>query len=78
MVWLAARGAVGAARSLFTGRKFLRSVLVSGYKHRLDKPGVDEILADQDLDAKSRSEELDIDQMLSLCDAIRAKLAADA
>ena len=59
-------------------RKFLRSVLVSAYKHRLDKPGVDEILADQALDAKSRSEELDIDQMLSLCDAIRAKLAAGA
>ncbi len=69
----------GFARSMFMHRrKFLRSVLVSAYKHRLDKPGVDEILADQALDAKSRSEELDIDQMLSLCDAIRAKLAAGA
>ena len=67
------------ARSMFMHRrKFLRSVLVSGYKHRLDKPGVDEILADQGLDAKSRSEELDINQMLSLCDVIRTRLADDA
>ena len=67
------------ARSMFMHRrKFLRSVLVSAYKHRLDKPGVDEILADQSLDAKSRSEELDINQMLSLCDVIRTRLADDA
>ena len=66
------------ARSIFQHRrKFLRSVLVSAYKHRLDKPGVDDILANQSLDGKSRSEELDIDQMLSLCDAIRVRLASD-
>ncbi len=60
----------------FHRRKFLRSVIVAAYKGRLEKPAVDEIMASQGLGANSRAEELTVEQMLALCEAIRQRLAA--
>lgn len=58
----------------FHRRKFLRSELVSAFKRQLDKPAVDEILAQQGLSGNSRAEELDVDAMLALCEAVRMRL----
>jgi 16S rRNA (adenine1518-N6/adenine1519-N6)-dimethyltransferase len=53
-------------------RKFLRSELCSVVKDRLGKPEVDAILAQLHLDGTVRAESLDVETMLSLCDAVRA------
>jgi len=58
----------------FHRRKFMRSELLSAFKQRLDKPAVDRILAAQRLDPEIRAEQLDVDTMLSLCEAVRAQL----
>ncbi|MBN2218129.1 MAG: ribosomal RNA small subunit methyltransferase A [Pirellulales bacterium] len=58
----------------FHRRKFLRSVLVSAVKDRLDKPAVDEILQRLGLDGTLRAEQLDVATMLSLADAVHAQL----
>ena len=60
----------------FHRRKFLRSVLVSALKNRLEKPDVDRILAAEGLDGTLRAEVLDVDAMLSLCEAVRAEWGA--
>lgn len=60
----------------FHRRKFLRSVILAAYKGRLEKPAVDEIMASQALGPSSRAEELTVEQMLALCEAIRQRLAA--
>jgi 16S rRNA (adenine1518-N6/adenine1519-N6)-dimethyltransferase len=52
-------------------RKFLRSELVSATKGRLDKAGVDAVLAQLDLDGTVRAESLGVDAMLALCEAVR-------
>lgn len=63
-------------RSLFFHRrKFLRSVVHSAFKDRLDKPAVDELLAGLGFDENSRAEELDVPAMLRLTDALRERLA---
>ena len=56
----------------FHRRKFLRSELLSAFKGELDKPAVDEILRQQDLQPTCRSEELDVTAMLELFQAVRA------
>ena len=62
-------------RSLFLHRrKFLRSVLVSALKGRLDKPQVDEVLAEVQLAPDARAEQLDIATMLRLCEAVRGRV----
>ncbi|HMO13376.1 MAG TPA: 16S rRNA (adenine(1518)-N(6)/adenine(1519)-N(6))-dimethyltransferase RsmA [Pirellulaceae bacterium] len=62
-------------RSLFFHRrKYLRSVLVSGFKEQLEKPDVDEVMQQMGLGAMSRAEELSIDQIQTLCTAFRDKL----
>jgi 16S rRNA (adenine1518-N6/adenine1519-N6)-dimethyltransferase len=53
-------------------RKFLRSQLLSAAKDRLDKPGVDRVLAAAGLRAQQRAEELDVDTLLGLCEAVRS------
>jgi 16S rRNA (adenine1518-N6/adenine1519-N6)-dimethyltransferase len=53
-------------------RKFLRSELLSVVKGRLDKPAVDALLAGMNLAGTARAEELDVDTMLALCEAVRA------
>lgn len=64
-------------RSIFLHRrKFLRSELLSAYKNQLDKPQVDAILADRGLGADARAEQLGVDEMLALAEAVRQKLAS--
>jgi len=58
----------------FHRRKFLRSEVLSATKKRLDKPQVDAILARLGLDGTQRAERLDVEQMLRLCEAVRAEL----
>lgn len=58
----------------FHRRKFLRSVVLSAFKNQLDKPAVDEVLANLQLGSDARAEQLDVDTMLVLCDLLRAKL----
>lgn len=59
-------------RSIFLHRrKFLRSALVSAVKPDLDKQQVDGILADLQLDASVRAEQLNPTQMIELYDAVR-------
>jgi 16S rRNA (adenine1518-N6/adenine1519-N6)-dimethyltransferase len=58
----------------FHRRKFLRSVILSAYKDRITKPQVDEVLAEMGLPHEIRAENLDVDIMLTLCEAVRAKL----
>ncbi len=52
-------------------RKFLRSELLGACKDRLDKAGVDRILARLGLDGTQRAERLDPEAMLALCEAVR-------
>lgn len=62
-------------RSMFLHRrKFLRSELLSACKNRLDKPQVDAIMARMELGADARAEQLSVEQMLGLSEAVRAEL----
>jgi 16S rRNA (adenine1518-N6/adenine1519-N6)-dimethyltransferase len=64
-------------RSLFQHRrKFLRSGLVSAYKHVLGKEVIDTILAQLALSAEARAEQLDVSQLLLLGETVRAAVAA--
>ncbi len=56
-------------------RKFLRSVLISAVKDRLEKPVVDEILAATGIAPDCRSEQLSPAEMLRLCEAVRGRIA---
>jgi 16S rRNA (adenine1518-N6/adenine1519-N6)-dimethyltransferase len=59
-------------RSLFFHRrKFLRSVLLSVWKGRLDKPEVDAILAECGLAPELRAEQLSVETILQLSRAVR-------
>jgi len=62
----------------FHRRKFLRSELASAYKGRLDKNDADQVMASLDLGPTTRAEELSVDRLLELCEAVRARLNADA
>jgi 16S rRNA (adenine1518-N6/adenine1519-N6)-dimethyltransferase len=60
-------------RSLFLHRrKFLRSQVLCAAQDRLDKPGVDRVLAAAGLRAEQRAEELGVDTLLALAEAVRA------
>jgi len=62
-------------RSLFFHRrKFLRSVLHSALKDRLDKPAIDEILAQTGLSPECRADQLTVETILGLSEAARAML----
>ena len=59
-------------RSLFFHRrKFLRSNVISAMKNRLDKPQVDEILQSLGHGETSRAEELTVEQIQLLVEALR-------
>jgi 16S rRNA (adenine1518-N6/adenine1519-N6)-dimethyltransferase len=59
-------------RSLFFHRrKFLRSVLISAYKERLDKPAVDSILTKHGFGPTARAEELPVTTIQALCESFR-------
>jgi 16S rRNA (adenine1518-N6/adenine1519-N6)-dimethyltransferase len=64
-----------ARTMFFHRRKFLRSVILSGYKGRLNKPEVDAIMAELGFGGTTRAEQLDVPTMLRLCETIRARLA---
>jgi 16S rRNA (adenine1518-N6/adenine1519-N6)-dimethyltransferase len=58
----------------FHRRKFLRANLVSAFKDRLTKEELDAVSAQLELHGESRSEELDVQTMLALGEAVRQKL----
>lgn len=59
-------------RSLFFHRrKFLRSVLVSAFKDRLEKPDIDAIMAKHNFGPNTRAEELDVATIQALCETCR-------
>ena len=58
----------------FHRRKFLRSELLSAFKKRLGKPEVDAIFARLGLAPTTRSETLDVDTILGLCEVVRAEV----
>jgi 16S rRNA (adenine1518-N6/adenine1519-N6)-dimethyltransferase len=55
----------------FHRRKFLRSVVISALKGRLEKTQVDDVLASLGHGATARAEELSIEQLQELVEAIR-------
>ena len=58
----------------FHRRKFLRSELLSACKKRLDKPAVDEIMKERGLAPDARAEQLDVEAMIALCEAVRRRV----
>jgi 16S rRNA (adenine1518-N6/adenine1519-N6)-dimethyltransferase len=67
------------ARGLFRHRrKFLRSVLPSVYKGRLEKPDVDALLARHELPTSTRAEELDVATVLRLAEGVQQLLAENS
>jgi 16S rRNA (adenine1518-N6/adenine1519-N6)-dimethyltransferase len=58
----------------FHRRKFLRSELISAFKDQLEKPEVDQVMADLGLNPQSRAEELSVDQMLKLFERCQQQL----
>lgn len=62
-------------RTLFLHRrKSLRAAMLSGWKSALDKPAVDAILARVGLESSVRAEQLDVEALLRLSDALRAEV----
>ena len=62
----------------FHRRKFLRSVVISAFKNDLAKDEIDAILAEQGFDADARAEQLSVEAMIALCDAMRKRLRRDS
>jgi 16S rRNA (adenine1518-N6/adenine1519-N6)-dimethyltransferase len=60
----------------FHRRKFLRSVVTSAMKGRLEKAKIDEILANLGYDETARAEQLSVSQIRQLTDALRLAEAA--
>ena len=59
-------------RSLFFHRrKFLRSVVISAMKGRLEKVECDQVLAVLGHDANVRAEQLNVEQIQALAEALR-------
>lgn len=58
----------------FHRRKLLRNELLSAFKSELDKTAVDDIMRQQSLTDAARAEELDVDCMLALSEAVRQRL----
>lgn len=64
-------------RDLFTQRrKLLRGVLAQNYKGRLTKPVIDAILAELQLPAEARAEELEVDQLVALSNRLQQALVS--
>ena len=58
----------------FHRRKFMRSVAVAAFKGQLSKPQVDEVFAAAELRPDSRTEQLNVAELQSLCEQFRQKL----
>ncbi|MDB5343052.1 MAG: ribosomal small subunit methyltransferase [Schlesneria sp.] len=64
-------------RDLFTQRrKLLRGVLAQNYKGRLTKPVIDAILAELQLPAAARAEELEVDQLVALSNRLQRAIVS--
>ena len=61
----------------FHRRKFMRSVILSAFKKRLDKPTVDEVMSEMSLGADARSEQLGVEEMIQLGELLRARLPGE-
>ena len=62
-----------ARAMFFHRRKYLRSELLSAFKGQLDKPGVDDLLAELQFSPQTRAEELSVETLLDLCAAVRRR-----
>jgi 16S rRNA (adenine1518-N6/adenine1519-N6)-dimethyltransferase len=61
-------------RSLFFHRrKFLRSVLISAYKERLEKSDIDAVFAQLGFGPNTRAETLSVETVLALCEVLRQR-----
>ncbi|MGV3484753.1 MAG: ribosomal RNA small subunit methyltransferase A, partial [Planctomycetaceae bacterium] len=60
----------------FHRRKFLRSVIISAMKDRLDKTQVDELMAAEGYQAQSRIEQLSVAEIGELIERLRQKIAS--
>jgi 16S rRNA (adenine1518-N6/adenine1519-N6)-dimethyltransferase len=58
----------------FHRRKFLRSVLISAMKTELTKPEVDDVLSETGFSGELRAEQLAVDEMFALSEAVRQRL----
>lgn len=62
-------------RSLFLHRrKFLRGVLIQAVQEHLDKPAVDEVLAEFQFGPDARAEQLDVETFIALADVIQTRM----
>jgi 16S rRNA (adenine1518-N6/adenine1519-N6)-dimethyltransferase len=62
-------------RSMFLHRrKYLRGVLLSALNKQLTKPQVDHVMAQLGLGVDCRAEQLDVDVLIALCEAVRAEV----
>ncbi len=59
-------------------RKLLRVVLAGQFKSQLDKPAVDDLLRQLNLGEKARAEELPVEQMVRLADAVQKRIGSSA
>ena len=55
----------------------MRSVILSAFKKRLDKPTVDEVMSEMSLGADARSEQLSVEEMIQLGELLRARLPGE-
>ena len=63
-------------RALFLHRrKFLRSVVASAMKRDLEKSAVDAAIANAGLKSDQRAEQLSVEKILTLCEAVRDQLS---
>jgi 16S rRNA (adenine1518-N6/adenine1519-N6)-dimethyltransferase len=58
----------------FHRRKYLRGVLQSAFKNQLTKPDADRIMANLALSGDARAEQLSVQRMLDLCEAVRGQV----
>jgi 16S rRNA (adenine1518-N6/adenine1519-N6)-dimethyltransferase len=64
-------------RSLFFHRrKFLRSAMTSAFKSQLDKSQIDAVLAQRKYGPDVRAEQLPVEEIIELADAVRARSQA--
>ena len=59
----------------FHRRKYLRSVVLSAFKGKLDKPQVDSLLEEVGVRGDLRAEQLSVEQIMQLCETARTRLS---
>jgi 16S rRNA (adenine1518-N6/adenine1519-N6)-dimethyltransferase len=62
-------------RSLFLHRrKFLRGVMIAAFSEQFDKVAIDDILSQFSFAPDARAEQLDVEQLVALAEAVRVRL----